>query len=743
MSENEKFENAYLAITRNPAVYQEQLAESAAAVLKDAAKALDATRTSMWLMSEDRRTMSCISRYDAATDSFDNGAVMERSDFPNYFYALLEERVIDATDVAVDPRTSELRDTSFLPQAVSSLLDATIRNARDGGLQGVLSAEIAGRQRAWTDPERHFAASISDLLSQRLLASQLAWNTRAYSAIFESTSQGIMLFDGQFFQDVNPAACELFGALPSDIAGRTPVDFSPPFQPDGEDSKTKALRYIQRCLEGEVQRFDWVHTRLDGSDFDAEVTLNLAQVEGETRVFALIRDITTEKEAEREAAEARRELEYRAAHDSLTGLKNREQLHLDVAKLIAAAEANGGHLALALLDLNRFKEINDTLGHLTGDKVLIAVAERLAPFVTKLGGTLFRLGGDEFVVALGSLANAAEADRAVEAIRSHLAAPIHIDGASVEMTASLGSALFPDDGSDSHELLRCADVAMYHAKQHADASPWYRPENDLHDRRRLSIVSDLRKAINGTGLELYYQPRVDIQTGDTTGCEALIRWRHPEHGLLLPAEFLPLTEMGELMHPLTSWVINKAFDQLLTMAQLDCEVPVAVNVSARDLPDSQLFDLIERKLEQFGLPPELLEVEITESALINNPRRSLQNLQRLEALGVSIAIDDFGTGYSSLSMLKELPIDKLKIDRSFVNDMIHSERDHVIVNSIVSLAHNFSASVVAEGVEDRATLDALQALSCDEAQGYYIAPPMPAENFIAWLAESSADRPAA
>ena len=735
------YNHAYLAIAKNPLIYQDSLADSSSVILRETARTLEVTRAGLWLMSDDRSQMTCLSLYDSRTDEFESGAVIDQAQFPAYFDALFNSRVVDAVDTFIDPRTSALTDPYLRILDVQSLLDATIRSAGDGGLQGVICAEMVGEKRQWTPDEKMFVASIADLLAQRLIASELAWSAQAYQSIYETTSEGIMVFDDGVFREVNSAACEMFGAEASEMIGRSPVDFSPEFQPDGRPSGPTAMAFMERCREGSVVRFDWVHRRVDGTDFDAEITLNRATIAGEASMFAFIRDISAEKANERKMRAAKRELEFRATHDSLTGLLNRDQLHMHVQSLIDEKKTSTGQstreVALLLLDLNRFKEINDTLGHSTGDKVLVAVARSLDPYVSAIGGTLFRLGGDEFVAVFDSDRCRIPFADLVTAIRGHLQTTIDVDGVSFEMSASIGVSRFPDDGSDSHELLRCADVAMYHGKKHDGASLWYHVENDVNDRRRLAMVGELRRAIETDELVLHFQPRVNIQSGATTGCEALVRWQHPTLGLVPPCEFLPLAEMSDLIHPLTAWVIDNAIDQIQRLLKMGLWVPVAVNVSARNLPDSHLFDLIESKLAKYQLAPELLEIEITESALINNPQRSLQNLQRLEKLGVSIAIDDFGTGYSSLSMLKELPLDKLKIDRSFVNDMLNSAQDRVLVSSTVSLAHNFSASVVAEGVEDQATLDALEALHCEEAQGFYIARPMPADAFEAWLSEAS------
>lgn len=740
------YEDAYLSTVKNPLVYQDDLIASASIIISDCAKALKTTRASFWLLSEEsaaiegQAEMDCLALYDAPSGTFESGAVLSQALFPRYFDALYRGRVLDAVDTFTDPRTSELTETYLSVLDVRSLLDATIRDVRTGDLQGVLCAEMVGAQRDWTTDEKMFVASMSDLLSQRLITNEWNKSQSSYQSLYEHTTDAIMVFRNGVFQQVNPAACEMFGANADQLIGMTPVERSPEFQPDGRPSGPAAMAYIEQSMKGTPQTFEWVHTRLDGTEFDAEITLKSIDVSGEQTLFAMATDITERKKAEQVAKLAQLELEHRASHDSLTGLLNRDQLHGHVEGMISKISKPNHRLGLILLDLNHFKEINDTLGHSTGDKVLVAVAAQLSNHVSALHGTLFRLGGDEFVAVFCSESANAPFDDLVAEIHKCLAAPISIGEMSFELNASIGAAVYPTDGLDSHELLRCADVAMYHCKNNGDASPWYREENDLSNQSRVSMAAELRQALREDELLLHFQPRINIKTGAVTGCEALVRWQHPERGLIAPAEFLPVAETSDLIHPLTDTVLDLAFDQITQLRSLGYHVPVAVNLSARSLPDNQLFDTIETRLAQEGIDPSLLEVEVTESALIDNSQRSIHNLLRLEALGVSIAIDDFGTGYSSLSLLKELPLNTLKIDRSFVNDMLTSDRDRVIVTSTISLAHNFSARVVAEGVENQETLDALEALDCEEAQGYHIARPMPAGLFVQWLSEQPAQQ---
>ena len=349
------YNHAYLAIAKNPLIYQDSLADSSSVILRETARTLEVTRAGLWLMSDDRSQMTCLSLYDSRTDEFESGAVIDQAQFPAYFDALFNSRVVDAVDTFIDPRTSALTDPYLRILDVQSLLDATIRSAGDGGLQGVICAEMVGEKRQWTPDEKMFVASIADLLAQRLIASELAWSAQAYQSIYETTSEGIMVFDDGVFREVNSAACEMFGAEASEMIGRSPVDFSPEFQPDGRPSGPTAMAFMERCREGSVVRFDWVHRRVDGTDFDAEITLNRATIAGEASMFAFIRDISAEKANERKMRAAKRELEFRATHDSLTGLLNRDQLHMHVQSLIDEKKTSTGQstreVALLLLDL--------------------------------------------------------------------------------------------------------------------------------------------------------------------------------------------------------------------------------------------------------------------------------------------------------------------------------------------------------------------------------------------------------
>ena len=727
------FENAYLALIKDNRIFEGSLQDSASHIAKQSALALSVGRASVWVSYDDESVLHCLSLYNVDQDSYEHGTILRKKNIPRYFEALNNERVVNTANALEDPRTRELKSSYLIPLDIHSLLDATLRSK--GKLKGVLCLEMIGCQRDWTKDEEMFVASVADLISQRLIVDELAKSEKKYKSLYESTSEGIAIFGGDKFADVNSPLCNMFLGSRDEFIGLTPIDLSPKFQEDGQLSTIKGGKFRSECLRGNPQNFEWKHKRLDGTEFFAEIALNPVTCNGENTMFALFRDITDRKVAEEQATLAKENLMFRAAHDSLTGLKNREQLHKCIDSLTSKDSAENGFskIALLLLDLNRFKEVNDTLGHATGDKVLVKLAEILNKQVSKIGGILFRLGGDEFVAVFNVESCTEKLEKLESLLHECLKFSFNIDDVCIEMSASIGVALYPKDGKDSHELLRCADVAMYHAKNNDGVSSWYDLQNDLNNKRRLAMIVELNAGINQDQLLLHFQPRIHLKTGKVCGCEALVRWQHPVHGLIQPDEFIPTAEMSNAIHSLSEWVLNGVIKQVKRLIDKNFYVPVAMNISARNLSSSHLVDKLESILETENIDPRLFEIEITESALIDDPQRASQNLDRMDRLGISIAIDDYGKGYSSLSYLKKLPLDTLKIDRSFVTNLLNDGSDSVIVDSTIQLAHNFSLKVVAEGVENLETLDELAAINCDQAQGFFIARPMTADAFEVWL----------
>ncbi|PYQ51437.1 MAG: GGDEF domain-containing protein [Acidobacteria bacterium] len=434
-------------------------------------------------------------------------------------------------------------------------------------------------------------------------------------------------------------------------------------------------------------------------------------------------------------AEREDQIIHQATHDGLTGLPNRT-LFLDrLDHAIAAARRSGDSVGIIMMDLDRFKEINDTLGHQFGDQLLTEIGRRLTQSLRE-SDTVARLGGDEFGVSF----NAREPDHAVDVARrigASLDPAFILGGVSIDVDASMGIAIFPLHADDAGSLMKRADIAMYEAKKNHTAIALYEAGRDEHSVRRLSLLSELRQAIQRDELQLHYQPSIDMRTGRVAYAEALVRWNHPTHGRMNPDEFIPLAEQSGTIGALTKWVLRNATAECSEWMRRGMPLTVAVNLSVLDLFDSELPIYISGLLAEVGLPASNLVLEITESAIMRDPAHALKILRELKARGIRLSVDDFGTGYSSLAHLKRLPVDELKIDKSFVINLTsQSTDDAVIVRSTIELGHNMGLTVIAEGVETIESLDILKRLGCDMGQGYYMSPPLPADKFVRWIAES-------
>ena len=547
-----------------------------------------------------------------------------------------------------------------------------------------------------------------------------------YRSLFESANDAIFLMKDGYFIDCNPATLEMFGCTRSQIIGTTPGMFSPEKQPDGRLSSEKAIEKINAALTGKNQFFEWLHQKLDGTPFDAEVSLMAINIAEVTHILATVRDITDRKQIEQQ-------LSFQAGHDSLTGLPNRKSLHEEFPKLVEVARKSEQVLAMLLIDLDRFKEVNDTLGHHLGDQLLCEVGPRIHKSYENEEVMIARLGGDEFAILVSAKKTPDEvmtsATRLVYALRD----PFVVSGITVSIGASVGVAIYPQHGKDSHELLRAADVAMYEAKKRSLGAKLYETTIDEYSRQRLSYANELKKAVEENQLVLHYQPKIDLVTGRTAGFEALVRWQHPEQGLLFPDAFIDLVEMGEIIHPFTRAVIELAVREKKYLHALGYAQPVAINLSARNLLDDACYKSLENALADHQLSAAEVELELTESAVMHDPERAITILNLFRNKGIKIAVDDFGTGYSSLAYLRQLPVASLKIDRTFVMDMKNNAQDSEIVRSTIALAHSLNLKVTAEGVEDEKTRDILSSMNCDQAQGYGICRPMPTDRLVKWL----------
>ncbi len=429
-------------------------------------------------------------------------------------------------------------------------------------------------------------------------------------------------------------------------------------------------------------------------------------------------------------------LQLVATTDRLTGLPNRTLLHESLLKGLRPGPRGVPLLALLLLDLDRFKQVNDTLGHHAGDLLLQQVTTRLQEALAG-AGSLIRLGGDEFAVVLPGV-DADGAEALAERCARIFTAPFLLDGHALRVGGSIGVALAPDHGQDANMLLRCADVAMYVAKRRHSGHAVYAPAEDHHSPRLLQLAGGLQQAILQEGLCLFYQPKVRLETGKVCGVEALVRWRHPEHGLIAPDQFIPLAEETGLIGPLTQWVLNRALLDCQKWRATGLNLPIAVNLSMRNVQDPLMPDLVSELLTKTGVPPGMLTLEITESLLMADPAAALEVLNRLSSLGLKLAIDDFGTGHSALGYLKQLPVNELKIDKAFVLNLSAPgtggmRTDRMIVRSVTALAHALGLDVVAEGVENQRTYELLGTMRCNVVQGYYVSRPLPATEVERWV----------
>ncbi len=481
--------------------------------------------------------------------------------------------------------------------------------------------------------------------------------------------------------------------------------------------------------EGVPLRYEIKIVRKDAQERWLDYTAGVIDFAGKPAVLGTAFDITERKRAEDQ-------IKSLAYHDALTGLPNRLLFTDRLSLAVSQAARHNHHLAVLFLDMDRFKVINDSLGHTLGDRMLQAVAERLQACVRE-ADTVARLGGDEFTLLLPGAAHPEDVARVAEKILESLKQPFKIEGRELFCTASMGISLFPEDGADAETLVKNADTAMYRAKEQGrDNYQLYTPAMNATAVERLQLESGLRRALARNELEIHYQPVLDLGNGRVHGVEALLRWRHPEKGLLGPSEFISLAEVTGLAVPMSSWILRSACAQARAWQASHPRLIVAVNLSARQFQQPDLVETVKAALEDTGLLPRCLDLEITETNAMQNAEATIATLRELKALGVSVSIDDFGIGYSSLSYLKRLPIDTLKIDQSFVRDITTDPDDAAIATAVIALAHTLKLRVVAEGVETEEQLAFLTARSCDRMQGYLFSHPLPVDECTAFLARS-------
>ena len=568
--------------------------------------------------------------------------------------------------------------------------------------------------------------------AQRLqtLADQLQRSEQRFRDLFNNSPDPCWIIENGAFTDCNLAAVQALGYARREDILQHPSRLSPEFQPDGRSSFDKAEEMMQRALRDGLARFEWEHYRADGRSLPVEVTLARLELQDHAVLYCVWRDITDRKQAEEEAYQL-------AFFDPLTGLPNRRLLHDRLQQSMAASARSGKYRALLYLDLDHFKNLNDTHGHAMGDRLLIEMAQRLRTCVRE-GDTVARLGGDEFVLLVQQLDEdletaVAQAGRIGDKVVAQLSQPCAIGAVQYQGSASVGVSMFLGHALGTDELLKRADLAMYQAKaQGRNTLCFFDPAMQAAASARSALEGDIRQGLARNEFLLHYQPVVDA-TGHLLGAEALVRWQHPQRGMVSPADFIPLAEQTGLILPLGRQVLALACRQLAQWANAPAKAvwTLAVNVSAQEFRQPDFVEQVLAALRDAAANPRLLKLELTESLLLHDVEDSILKMQALRTLGVGFSLDDFGTGYSSLSYLKRLPLDQLKIDQSFVRDVLTDPNDAAIARTVVALGTSLGLRVIAEGVETEAQREFLERHHCHAWQGYLLSPPVAVAEFEA------------
>jgi len=622
---------------------------------------------------------------------------------------------------------------------------ARASSTRDSGLRAVFAfpiqagGEILGvmeffsNQVQFADPEilmsAHFIGRHIGQFFQRSQAEEALRESEAhFRSLVEQASDSFYVHDvdGRFI-DVNQHGCDCLGYTREELLKMNISDID-------LDLSISELRYLRDQISSRAPiALESRQRRKNGDVFPVEIRMGPIDIDGQRHLLSLVRDVTERKEMQ----------------DPLTDLPNRAMFNRQLNHAIAHAQRYHKGLAVLFIDLDRFKNINDTLGHDAGDRLLKEMSRRISACLRvsdvvarpdKGTDLLARLGGDEFVVLIEEVADSTRVSHIARKILSAMVKEFPLEGQMIHITASIGISLFPEDGRNEFSLMKHADIAMYRAKDRGkNTFQFYSAQMDLHSAELLALESGLRRSLERNEFVLFYQAKVETKTGRITGAEALVRWQHPELGLVSPVHFIPLAEESGLIVPLSQWVLKEALSQNRRWQQLGLPtMRIAVNLSARQFVDENLLTDTVKALQDSGVDPSLLELEITESMMMYNTDKTIQMLAELRRMGIRIAIDDFGIGYSSLSHLKQFPIDIIKIDRSFIKDIPGDKADEAITDAIIAMSKSLKIKVVAEGVETVDQLQFLRTRGCDEIQGYFFSRPVPAADFARLLTENIA-----
>jgi len=543
--------------------------------------------------------------------------------------------------------------------------------------------------------------------------------------ILDRSSNEVYVFESDklMFVQVNQSALDNLNYTHDELMSMTPMDLATDF---GDDLLSRFLEQLRSGKQNEIF-FETTHRRKDGTSYPVDVTLQIAREQSPPCFVAIAQDISERKRAEDH-------IRRQASFDALTGLPNRTVFFDHMTMAIASATRNQKSFAVLFVDLDRFKDVNDSLGHIVGDKLLKMVGKRLKSSIRSID-TVARFGGDEFTIILPEINHDHDAAVISEKVLERLSAPFTIDDQDLFVGASIGITIYPNDAKDEITLLRNADMAMYTSKDEGrNTYRFFSPEMSARVTRRMQMEVDLRRALTGDELFLVYQPIIDISSGEVTGMEALLRWNHPQRGLIQPDDFISLAEETGLIGPIGEWVLATACKQANNwIAEGLPTLKLSVNVSSQQLKHGLSGETIARNLAESNLPPEFLTLEITESLIMGDSPEAMAWLAAIQKIGVSLSIDDFGTGFSSLSYLKSIPADFVKIDRSFITGLAESPADRTMVKAIVSLAHAMGFQVIVEGIETSEQLEFMKPLNCGYVQGFYYSKPLSPDEFKQFL----------
>ncbi|MDH0893705.1 MULTISPECIES: GGDEF domain-containing phosphodiesterase [unclassified Pseudomonas] len=711
-------QNLIVQLARHRYNALDPLREAAELITRAACETYDVARASIWHLHGEK--LEPVALYRRDIDRHELPAAIDASQFPRYLEALHSGRAIDAHDAQADPRTSELAPDYLQPLGIGALLDASVRLG--GEVVGILCLEHVGPARTWQADEVAFAGELADQFAQAMSNQQRRDATSAlflFQRAVEQSASAFLLFDRDgLVQYVNPSFTSITQYGAEEVQGR-------------RVSQLPALENLGDLLfdaqAGLAERNSWQgefrSRRKNLEPYWAQLSISkVYNDDGElTHYIGIYEDITQSKLAQQR-------IERLAYSDNLTGLGNRPYFIRCLEERFARQGSQA--FSLLLVDIDNFKRINDSLGHQTGDKLLTNLARRLRNSLTQ-GTSLARFASNEFAVLLDGAGQDAGLKLAQELLGT-LDKPLFVDNQLISVTGTVGLACAPLHGADPHTLMKHAGLALHKAKANGKHQVQIFTEVlNAEASHKLFVENNLRRALTQNELEVYYQPQLCLRTGQLVGLEALLRWRHPEKGMISPDQFISVAEETGLIIPIGKWVARQACRTSMELATLGMgEVQVAINLSAKQFTDPDLVGSIAAILDEEQLPARLLELELTESLLLEGDDATRQQVARLKALGLTLTMDDFGTGYSSLSYLKKFPIDVIKIDRSFIKDIPENEDDMEITSAVIAMAHNLKLKVVAEGIETAAQLGFLRRQHCDVGQGYLFDRPIPGRELL-------------